>query len=114
MATTVTPKALVQGVLLQDTVQTLYTAGVGITAVLRSITLCNVTGSVRTVTIHLVAVGDTPSDANMIFNAIPLDGTQTKTLIDDSLRVLEPGDFIAALADVADAIAMRADGSEVT
>lgn len=111
MPTTVTPKPLVQGVLLGNSATTVYTVPASTTAVIRSFTLCNVDTVAHTVTIYFVASGDTPADKSTIFKDISISAKQT--LEDDSLRALLTGDFISAFADVASKVSFRVDGSEV-
>jgi len=110
--TTVTPKPLVQGVLLAAAAATVYTVPGATTAVIRSFTLCNTDTVTRTVTIYLVASGDTPADKNTIYKDISI--ASKETIEDDSLRALVTGDFISAFADVASKVSFRVDGSEVT
>jgi hypothetical protein len=109
--TTVTPKPLVEGVLLAATTATLYTVPALTTAVMRSFTLCNTDSVARTVTVYLVAFGDSPADKNTIYKEIPIAAKET--LEDDTLRAMLTGDFISAFADVANKVSFRADGSEV-
>lgn len=111
MPTTVTPKPLVQGVLLAASATTVYTVPASTTAVMRSFTLCNTDSVSHVVTIHLVASGDTAAAKNTIFKQISLLANQT--LEDDALRVLLTGDFISIFADLANVVSFRADGSEV-
>jgi hypothetical protein len=113
----VTPKALVQGILLDDTAPGapgLYQAPAATTAIIRSMTFCNTDSEERTITVYLVASGGSEGDANTILKAVPIKAGET--LEDggpDALRVLETGDFISAIADAADTVSMRVDGSEV-
>ena len=109
---TVTPKTLVQGILLTGSLATLYTVPGATTAVVRSITLCDTDASVRTVTLHLIASGDTAADKNQILDAFSLGAGETVIL--DSLFVLMTGDFIQAMASVTAVVSIRVDGSEVT
>lgn len=111
MPTTVTPKPLVQGVLLGNAATTLYTVPGSTTAVMRSFTLCNTDSVGRTVTIRIVASGGAVGDANTIYKTIPIAANET--IVDDTLRVLLTGDFISAHADVAARVSFRVDGSEV-
>ena len=112
---TVTPKQLVQGMLLDDSAPGapgLYRCSLSITAaVIRSMTLHNVDNSSHDVEVYVVASGDAEGNENRIIKAtLEADGT----LPDETLRVLAPGDYLSAFADAANVIAFRADGSEVS
>jgi hypothetical protein len=109
---TVTPIPLVDGVLLADSVGILYTVPAATAAVARSITICNTTGSTRTFTLYFVPSGGAPDAAHMIFNAQPIEAN--KTIVDDTLRVALTAGTIRGFADVAAAVSVRVDGSEVT
>jgi len=109
---TVTPKALLDGTLLANSIATLYVVPAAMSAVVRSITLCNTDSVDHAVTLHFVPFAGSPSGATMILNALPIKAGQT--IEDDLLRVLGTGGSIRAFADAANAVSMRVDGSEVT
>lgn len=109
---TITPKPLIDGVLLANVVGTLYTVPALTTAVCRSITLCNTDIADRTVTLYLVPSGGSADDARTIMKSIPIKAGQT--LIDDTLRALLTGATIRGFADAGSVVSIRADGSEVT
>lgn len=112
---TITPKTLVQGVLLAAAAPAtpgLYAVPALKSATIRHMRVVNTDSAIRTVTVHLVASGGTPEAKNKILGPVALDPNET--LIDDSILVLEAGDFISAFASVANVIAFRADGFEVT
>src|SRR5262245_43037501 len=113
MATTVTPKALVHGTLLDDTAPGspgLYEAPGGITAaVVHSMTICNTDSSDHEVTVYIVTSGDSEDIASQIYKTTIAAGG---TFEPPTLRVLEPGDYISAIADAADVVSFRADGFE--
>ena len=109
---TVTPKPLVQGTLLTNSLATYYTVPGSTTATIRAITLCNDHSSVVTVTLHLVASGGSASAQNQILKAVSIEAGFT--LIDDSTRAMNAGDFIRAVASVTNVVALRVDGAEIT
>jgi hypothetical protein len=109
---TVTPKPLVQGTLLTNALATYYTVPGSTTATIRAITLCNTDSAARTVKLHLVASGGSASDANTIFDDISINAGET--IIDDSVRAMNTGDFIRAVASVTNVVALRVDGAEIT
>ena len=108
----VTPKVLVQGVLLQDTPTLLYTVPADTSAVMRAITAANLDSGTHQLTVYLVPAGGSADPETTILPAIAI--TTAQTVIDDDVHVLEEGDMIWAKADVADVIALRVDGSLVT
>lgn len=112
---TITPKPLVQGVLLPASAAATpgqYAVPAATTATVRSLTLCNTGAVTRLVSVHIVASGGSASDANKILKAVSL--VAGETLIDDSLRNLAAGDFITGFADAATTVSMRVDGAEIT
>jgi hypothetical protein len=109
---TVTPKPLVQGTLLTNSLATYYTVPGSTTATVRAITLCNTDSVARTVSLHLIASGGSAGALNQIFKDVSLNAGET--LIDDSTRALNAGDFLQAVASVTGVVALRVDGAEIT
>mgnify|MGYP001277176779 CR=1 FL=1 len=108
---TTTPKALVDGTLLTASEVTLYTA-TGVTAAIHSITYTNTDTVDRAVTIWIIPSGQTSGARYRIATAMVIPAG--RTVIDDTLRNLESGDFIAGLADSTNLVAIRVDGAEIT
>ena len=112
---TVTPKSLADGVLVGIADTTIYTAPASTTAVIRSITLCNVDSVTRTVDVHIVQSGGGVAAGKRIIDATSSGSlTAGQTLVLDNIYVLETGDIVSAIASAASAISIRIDGSEVT
>ena len=121
---TITPKTLVQGVLLAASAPAtpgLYAVPALKSATIRHMRMVNTDVSARTVTIHLVASGGTAEAKNKVLGPVSLDPDEA--LIDDSIIVLEAwcpmkmsrsSYFISAFASIANVISFRADGAEVT
>jgi hypothetical protein len=109
---TVTPKPLVQGTLLTNSLATYYTVPGSTTATITGITLCNTDSAARTVTLHLVASGGSADDGNTLLDAISLNAGET--IIDDTRRAMNAGDFIRAVASVTNVVSIRVDGAEIT
>lgn len=109
---TITPKPLVEGTLLGNAAATLYTVPAATTAVQRSITIVNNDTVDRVFTVQIVPALGVPGLEHMIFNALLIQAG--KTLEDDILRVLLTGATIRAFADVANKVAIRIDGSEIS
>jgi hypothetical protein len=112
---TITPKTLVQGMLLAASAPGTpgaYAPGVGITATIRHMRYVNTDSVARTITVHIVASGGSVSAANRILGPVSLDPGDA--LIDDSIIEMMTGDFISPFASVAGVVAFRADGFEVS
>jgi hypothetical protein len=109
---TVTPKPLVQGTLLTNSLATYYTVPASTTATIRAITLCNTDSVSRTISLYLVASGGSASAMNQILKDVAM--LPGETIIDDSTRAMNTGDFIRALASLSNVVALRVDGAEIT
>lgn len=109
---TVTPKTLVEGILLTGSAATLYTTPASTTAVIRSITITNTDSSARTVTLYMIASGDTAAAKNTVLPATSLAAGEV--LVMDEIHVMMTGDFIQGFASVTNVVSIRVDGSEVT
>lgn len=109
---TVTPKPLVQGTLLTASLATYYTVPGSTTATVRAITLCNTDSVARTVDLYLVANGGSASAMNQILKGLTMNPSET--IIDDSVRAMNAGDFIRAVASVTNVVSLRVDGAEIT
>lgn len=118
MTATITPKPLVDGVLLGTTLAggagVKYTCPVSpdTTASIRSITLCNLDTVTRIFSMWIVPLGGSEADAKQIFVNQPI--LAGETLVDDAIREILAGGFLSAIADVANKISLRVDGAEVT
>lgn len=116
---TITPKTLVQGMLLAASAPGApgaYAPGVGVTATIRHMRLVNTDSVARDVTVHIVASGGSPSAQNRVLGPISLGaaGSPTAVLADDSIYELMQGDFISPFASAAGVVSFRADGFEVS
>ena len=69
-----------------------------------TIYFCNYSGSDRTVTVHLVASGDSADNTNIIYQALPVVAGDTYVL-DTEKVILANGDTIQALASATSSIA---------
>ncbi len=116
---TLTPKVLVQGVLLANAAPAspgVYAVPVGASTTVRHMRFTNTDSSARTITLHIVANGDVAAAKNKVFGPITLEaaGSTNSVVIDDSIIEMEAGDYLAPFADVATVVAFRADGAEIT
>lgn len=89
----------------------LYEVGVGSSAVVSTITACNVTGSAAEINIHAVQAGDSPSENNALVYEVALSGNSTQAL---TLGVtLDEGEALWVTASAANAVTFTAFGSEI-
>ncbi len=110
----VTPKPLRQGVLLDLTAPVspgLYIAVTSLGSTILSLTLCNQDTVPRSVTVYIVASGDTAAPKSTIFKDFELKPKET--VVDDTRRNMALGDFITAFADAASVVSLRVDGAEI-
>jgi hypothetical protein len=108
-----TPKRLIQGATLSLTAFNLYTAPLQGAAVIRNVTVANPTAFTRKVTIYLVPRNGTAGSDNIVVDSLVLTA-HTSQVIPQALHVLERGDGIWALADLAGAVTLTASGYELT
>lgn len=106
-------KCLVQGRLAPDTATSVYVA-TGKRTIIDKFSATNIDGSSRTLTVHLVPAGGTAGDDNVITKDISIASKASVDLPEIKSHTLNPGDFIAVAASVADKISIRASGREVT
>lgn len=108
----ITPKRLVAGSALTGSLATYYTAGTGVTAIVKEIVLCNTHTAAITVDVHIIPTGGSGAVANQIFQDLALQAGETKMF--SVSEVLTAGYFIQALASTADKVALTVSGVEVT
>ena len=109
-------KKLFQPAQLTASAATYYTTPANTRTQIKKLTVTNPTSSaaVRLVTVHLVPSGGSASDTNMIISARPVAIGQAMDLFEAENHILEPGDFIQALADAATDVTIMGSGLEVT
>jgi len=125
VATTGTPKCLLQGTLLANAAPAdpgLYkvaaadaTTYQAFRAVVHSITLCNTDTATHLVTLYLVASGGSVGVLNTIVKtlAVAAGGTLNLSNILTFPFVLETGDFLSGFADTGSVVSIRMDGEVV-
>lgn len=106
-------KCIIQPRFAPDQVGEVYSA-IGKHTIIDKFTATNTDGNSRTLTVHLVPAGGTPGDSNRITSALTIAAGASVDLPEMKSHTLNPGDFIAARADVAGVVVIRASGREVT
>ena len=112
MATT-DPEKLFPPSLLPITATTLYTAPLNTETVIKHFILQNTSSLPVNVTVYKIDSGDTLEAKHQVFKRTiaGYDFEHVGSLLNS---VMSAGDFIAALADTADVIAVHGSGSEIT
>lgn len=91
----------------------LYTVPAATTTVLKNIHFTNTTGGVKKVTLYLVDNGDSPTDANKLFNQTPVPSSGILEYC--GWKVLDtPGDTIQGFADSGASVTLHVDGAEIS
>ncbi len=106
-------RAAVQGVLLSTAAALLYTAPDNTVARIASTTFTNQTGTARSVSVHLVKAGSSPTPANRVVAPYVIAANEAWTCPHLNHN-LNPGDTLQALADVADAVSVYASVIEMS
>ena len=110
----VTPRVLVQPVLLAVGTTTQYTVPAGTRCIIDKATVVNTTTTTRTFSVYIVPSGGSVAAANFVIDARAVVQDETYLCPELVGQVLGPGDFIATEASAASALALRISGREVT
>lgn len=110
---TVTVKNLIPAKQAENAQTTQYTA-VNCKARIDKFTATNTTASNVTLTVNVVASGDSASASNAVLSARAIAPGETYTCPELVGQVLESGGFISTLAGTASALTIRASGVEIT
>ncbi len=109
----IVPKQLVAPQQLTNAAAT-YITGVTIKTRIDKVTLCNPTGTARTVTIYIIPVGQAAGDAYTLTKAYAIPGNTTWNCPDLVGQIMAAGDFLQALASANTAITMMISGTEIS
>ena len=97
----------------ENTQTTQYTS-TNVQTIIDKFTATNYNTAAATISVNLVATGDTPSNANLIVKNKTLQPAETYTFPELVGQVLANGTFISTIAGTASAINIRASGRIVT
>ena len=95
------------------TATSLYSPGVGITAIIKSIVVCNTTAGDATAQIFIDDNGSTYSEETALFYNMPIDGNTT-TQIDTYYPMSVDAGNIAVRSSVSSALTFTIFGAEVS
>ena len=112
---TTTNRTLIQAKYAENaqTTQTLLSS-VSARAIIDKFSATNVTASVATLAVNIVASAGSASAANLILATKNLAAGETYNCPELVGQVLQPGDFISLIAGTASAIVIRVSGREMT
>lgn len=109
----VTSRELIPAKLVENTLTTQFTATAA-TAVVQVFTVTNITAAVQTISVHLVAGGDTAGTANKVIDARRIAAGETYDFPELAGHVLEAGSSMATIASAGSSIVLRVSGIEIT
>ena len=108
----ISPKCLIQPVLLTATNANYYAVTKGVT-IIDKMTVVNVTTSYATLTVYLVPSGITAAGTHRIIMALSIAPSETYEVTKAEGHVLNTGDSIQAFSGTASALSFRVSGREV-
>lgn len=111
---TVVAKCLVEGTQIPAANTNLYTAPANTRTIVDKATATNTTAGAVTITFNLVASGGSASATNTVISAQSVAAGATYLCPEVAGHVLNPGDFISAIAGTATSISVRVSGREVS
>ncbi len=107
----VSPLTLIEPVQLPNAVATKYTSPANVVTVIKKLTLTNADAAAgHAVTIYLVPSGGAAAASNLFIDARSIGPLQTLDITEAVNQILNGGDFIAAFADTAGQVSIRASG----
>ena len=89
---------------------TLYTCPTGSIVIITKATVTNDTTTNIYISVHRVPSGGSVGDANIIINQKAVESRESVQLWELSGQVLEAGDFISAIAEIADQLTVHISG----
>jgi len=110
---TVTAKALVEGQIIPNTDTTVYTAPLSVTTIIDKLTCTNYDSLSRIITVSIVASGGAVGNAYYIAKRT-LASYETYTWPEVVGQILNPGDFVSAIASNNTGVNFRMSGREIT
>lgn len=110
---TTVSKCLLEAKYAANSQTTEYTAPTGTRTIIDKFTAYNEEVTATSLAVNLVASGGSASAANLVFTKTLAAG-EMYTLPEVVGHVLNPGDFISAIAGAATAVVIRVSGREVT
>lgn len=110
---TVTAKALAEGQIIPNSDTTVYTAPGNTTTIIDKLTTTNYDSVARVITISIVASGGSVGDAYFIGKQT-LAAKETYIWPEVVGQILNPGDYVSAIASNNTGVNLRMSGREIT
>ena len=108
------PKPLIATQLIAASATTYYTAPANTKAIFKRAVVCNTDTDAINVTIYVIPYGSAAAAGNTIWSAKTLAPGESKEVSELENMVLDPGDFVQALASEAAKVSFNAGGVLVT
>ena len=109
----VTATVLIPSKIAENAQTTQYTAN-AVTAIIDKFTATNYSALAATLSVNLVATGESASNTNLIVKTKTLQPGETYLFPELVGQVLKSGGFISTIASAATSINIRASGREIT
>ena len=93
---------------------TLYTSGANTRTKIMAASVVNDTTTTRYISFHRVPSGSSVGDTNIIINRKIVGSRESVALWELLGQVLEPGDFLSAIAEAAEELTVHISGISVT
>ncbi len=110
---TVIVKTIIQAKQAESSQTTQYTA-INCKTIIDKFTATNTSAGNVTISVNLVASGDSAGASNLIVGTRAVAPDETYTFPELVGQVLEPGGFISTIASAATSLTIRASGREIT
>lgn len=111
----VNPLVLIEGAQLPNAVATQYTSPAKVSTIIKKLTATNSDAAAgHAVTIYLVASGGAAGVTNILIDARVVGPLQVLDITEAVNHILAGGDFIAAFADTAAEVVIRASGVQIS
>jgi len=112
---TVTARCVVESKYIETAETTQYTAPVGVRFIIDKVTIAAPAATTTSVTLKVVPAAGTAGASNVVMQAKTMTASDpTYTCPELVGHILNPGDFISAIATVASSVVFRMSGREVT
>ena len=110
----VTAKCLAQAAYVSSSGASIYAPAASTKAIIDKLTVTNVSGSDRTLSIYLVPSGGSAGDSNLIVKTATVTAGATSDFSQIQNQILNSGDQLYLLSSASSALVARASGREIT
>lgn len=110
----VTPKCLINAKYAGAVDTTEYTAPISTRTIIDKFTATNIDSVARALRVHIVASAGSVANDRIVIKDFSIAANTCQNFTELQNQILNPGDFISAIASVASTIVIRSSGREVT